>query len=193
MARKTKAFMFAEPLRLIFQRIGLLPLKQNMVTHDVLGRQEVISEVNPTIGPAVGLYASPFGSPNFEAGFGYTNYQQNINDLPLFDDTESTIMQVNIDGAIGEYGIKAVIAYAEYEFTNSLDSDYGPLRLINRGRNEEHEQMSAEFILSSPSDNAFEYMAGAYYQTEELSHDRYSLVVPSGRAHPSKWHFRAFK
>ena len=147
--------------------------------HDVLGRQEVISEINPTIGPAVGLYASPFGSPNFEAGFGYTNYQQNINDLPLFDDTESTIMQVNIDGAVGEYGIKAVIAYAEYEFTNSLDSDYGPLRLINRGRNEEHEQMSAEFILSSPSDNAFEYMAGAYYQTEDLSHDRYSLVAPS--------------
>ena len=147
--------------------------------HDVLGRQEIISEINPTIGPAVGLYASPFGSPNFEAGFGYTNYQQNINDLPLFDDTESTIMQVNIDGAVGEYGIKAVIAYAEYEFTNSLDSDYGPLRLINRGRNEEHEQMSAEFILSSPSDNAFEYMAGAYYQTEDLSHDRYSLVVPS--------------
>lgn len=147
--------------------------------HDVLGRQEVISEINPTIGPAVGLYASPFGSPNFEAGFGYTNYQQNINDLPLFDDTESTIMQVNIDGAVGEYGIKAVVAYAEYEFTNSLDSDYGPLRLINRGRNEEHEQMSAELILSSPSDNAFEYMAGAYYQTEDLSHDRYSLVVPS--------------
>jgi iron complex outermembrane recepter protein len=144
--------------------------------HDVLGRQEVISEINPTIGPAVGLYASPFGSPNFEAGFGYTNYQQNINDLPLFDDTESTIMQVNIDGAIGEYGIKAVIAYTDYEFTNSLDTDYGPLRLINRGRNEEHEQMSAEFILSSPSDRAFEYMAGAYYQTEQLSHDRYSLV-----------------
>jgi len=154
-------------------------IKAEHGNHDVLGRQEVISEINPTIGPAVGLYASPFGSPNFEAGFGYTNYQQNINDLPLFDDTESTIMQVNIDGAVGEYGIKAVIAYADYEFTNSLDSDYGPLRLINRGRNEEHEQMSAEFILSSPSDRAFEYMAGAYYQTEDLSHDRYSMVAPS--------------
>lgn len=152
-------------------------IKAEHGNHDVLGRQEVISEINPTIGPAVGLYASPFGSPNFEAGFGYTNYQQNINDLPIFDDTESTIMQVNIDGAVGEYGIKAVIAYADYEFTNSLDSDYGPLRLINRGRNEEHEQMSAEFILSSPSDRAFEYMAGAYYQTEDLSHDRYSMVV----------------
>ena len=151
-------------------------IKAEHGTHDVLGRQEVISDINPTLGPAVGLYASPFGSPNFEAGFGYTNYQQNIDDLPLFDDTESSIMQVNIDGAIGEHGIKAVVAYTEYEFTNSLDTDYGPLRLINRGRNEQHEQMSAEFILSSPSDRAFEYMAGAYYQTEELSHDRYSLV-----------------
>lgn len=144
--------------------------------YDVLGRQEVISEVNPAIGPAVGLYASPFGSPNFEAGFGYTNYQQNVNDNPIFDDTESTIMQVTVDGAVGEYGLKAIIAYTEYEFTNSLDTDYGPLRLINRGRNEEHEQMSAEFILTSPSDNAFEYMAGAYYQTEDLSHNRYSMV-----------------
>ncbi len=36
--------------------------------------------------------------------------------------------------------------------------------------------MSAEFILTSPSDNAFEYMAGAYYQTEDLSHNRYSMV-----------------
>ena len=151
-------------------------IKAEHGTHDVLGRQEVISDINPDLGPAVGLYVSPFGSPNFEAGFGYTNYQQNIDDLPLFDDTESSIMQVNIDGAIGEHGIKAVVAYTEYEFTNSLDTDYGPLRLINRGRNEQHEQMSAEFILSSPSDRAFEYMAGAYYQTEELSHDRYSLV-----------------
>lgn len=154
-------------------------LKAEHGDYDVLGRQEVIAKVNPALGPAVGLYASPFGATNFEAGFGYKNYQQNVLDLPIFDNTESNIMQVTLDGAIGEYGVKAVIAYTDYEFTNSLDSDYGPLRLINRGRNEEHEQMSAEFILSSPSDNAFEYIAGAYYQTEELSHDRYSYVVPS--------------
>ena len=152
-------------------------IKAELGTHDVKGRQEIITQANPL---ATSLYSGASGADNFEAGLGYNNYQQNIADLPLFDDTESSIMQVTLDGAIGEYGVKAVIAYADYEFTNSLDSDYGPLRLINRARNEEHEQISAEFILSSPSDETFEYIAGAYYQTEELSHDRYSHVAPSG-------------
>jgi outer membrane receptor protein involved in Fe transport len=152
-------------------------IKAEHGTHDVKGRQEIITQANPL---ATSLYSGASGADNFEAGLGYNNYQQNIADLPLFDDTESSIMQVTLDGAIGEHGVKAVIAYADYEFTNSLDTDYGPLRLINRARNEEHEQMSAEFILSSPTDGNFEYTAGAYYQTEELSHDRYSHVAPSG-------------
>lgn len=155
-------------------------LKAEHGKYDVLGRQEVIAQVNPRLGPAVGLYGSPFGATNFESGFDYKNYQQNIKDLPIFDDTESKILQLNIDGSIGEHDIKGIIAYTEYEFTNSLDSDYGPLRLINRGRNEEHEQISAELIITSPSDRIFEYTAGAYYQTEELSHIRYSMVNVSG-------------
>ena len=46
--------------------------------YDVLGRQEVIAQVNPRLGPAVGLYGSPFSATNFEAGFDYKNYQQKL-------------------------------------------------------------------------------------------------------------------
>jgi len=143
---------------------------------DVLGRQELISDTDLSIGPSAALYGSPLGSTNFEAGFGYTTYEQNVRDLPLFDDTESNIFQVTLDGVAGEHGVKAVIGYTDYEFTNSLDSDYSPLKLLNRGRNEQHEQFSAELIISSPSDDKFEYLAGAFFQTEELSNDRYTHV-----------------
>ena len=143
---------------------------------DILGRQELISDINLATGPSAGLYGSPLGSTNFEAGFGYTTYEQNVRDFPLFDDTESNIFQVTLDGVAADHGIKAIIGYTDYEFTNSLDSDYSPLKLLNRGRNEQHEQISAELIISSPSDDKFEYLAGAFYQTEELSNDRYTHI-----------------
>ena len=143
---------------------------------DIIGRQELISETNAATGPSAALYGSPLGSTNFAAGFGYTTYEQNVDDLPLFDDTESNTFQVTLDGTFAEHGVKIVLASTDYEFTNSLDSDYSPLKLLNRGRNEEHEQLSAEFIISSPSDDKFEYLAGGFYQQEDLSNARYTHV-----------------
>lgn len=158
---------------------------------DVIGRQEVISDVGHTtalslpselIAGAAGLvgssalYASAVGATNFTPGFGYTNYEQNVRDLPLFDDTESNILQLTLDGTLAGHGVKLVVAGTDYEFTNSLDTDYGPLKLLNRGRTEEHEQFSAELIISSDTGSAFEYLAGAFYQSEELSNDRYTHV-----------------
>ena len=143
---------------------------------DIIGRQELISETNAATGPSAALYGSPLGSTNFAAGFGYTTYEQNVDDLPLFDDTESNIFQVTLDGTFAEHGVKIILASTDYEFTNSLDSDYSPLKLLNRGRNEEHEQLSAEFIISSPSDDKFEYLAGGFYQQEDLSNARYTHV-----------------
>ena len=145
---------------------------------DVLGRQELISNTDTSLatGGAAALYGTPFGSTNFEAGFGYTTYEQNVRNMPLYDDTESNIFQVTLDGTYAEHGVKAVMGYTDYEFNNSLDTDYSPLRLLNRGRNEQHEQFSAELIISSPSDDKFEYLAGAFYQTEELSNERFTHV-----------------
>ena len=96
--------------------------------------------------------------------------------MPIYDDNESNIFQVTFDGALGEHGIKAVMGYTDYEFNNSLDSDFSPLKFLNRGRNEQHEQFSAELIISSPSDDKFEYLTGAFYQSEELSNRRYTHV-----------------
>lgn len=149
---------------------------------DVLGRQTVTAITNPSLasGGAAALYATPFGSTNFEAGFGYTSYGQNVRNMPLYDDNESNIFQITLDGTYAEHGVKAVIGYTDYEFNNSLDSDFSPLRLLNRGRTEAHEQFSAELIISSPSDDTFEYLTGAFLQTEDLSNERFTHVDLSG-------------
>ena len=161
---------------------------------DVIGRQEVISDVGHTtalslpselIAGAAGLvgssalYASAVGATNFTPGFGYTNYEQNVRDLPLFDDTESNILQLTLDGTLAGHGVKLVVAGTDYEFTNSLDTDYSPLKLLNRGRTEEHEQFSAELTISSDTGGAFEYLAGVFYQSEELSNNRYTHIDAS--------------
>lgn len=149
---------------------------------DVLGRQTVTAITNTSLatGGAAALYATPFGSTNFQAGFGYASYGQNVRNMPLYDDNESNIFQITLDGTYAEHGVKAVIGYTDYEFNNSLDSDFSPLRLLNRGRTEAHEQFSAELIISSPSNDTFEYLTGAFLQTEELSNERFTHVDLSG-------------
>ena len=148
-------------------------LKAEYNSNDVLGRQQMLSLASPT---ATALYRG-FGDPNFTAGFDYEQYDLNCDESGLFDDTESSVVQLTAEWAIGEHTLRSITAYTEYEFTNELDTDYSPLRFINRGRTEEHEQFSQEFLWTSPAGGFLEYLAGAYYQTEELSNDRHTFVV----------------
>ena len=143
---------------------------------DVVGRQALTAKTDTSLatGGAAALYGTAFGATNFEAGFGYPSYTQNVCNMPIYDDNESNIFQVTFDCAIGEHGIKAVMGYTDCEFNNSLDSDFSPLKFLNRGRNEQREQLSAELIISSPSDDKFEYLTGAFCQSEELSNQLYT-------------------
>jgi outer membrane receptor protein involved in Fe transport len=156
--------------------------------NDVIGRQQVLSKANPG---AIALYQA-FGDPNFRPGFDWEQYDlgftrsdlDNLNDTGfakpgLFDDTESDVYQLTVEWRLGEHTLRSITAHTEYEFTNELDSDYSPLRLINRGRTEEHEQFSQELLWSSPTGDFLEFLAGAYYQDEELRNDRHTFVILS--------------
>ncbi|PLW70237.1 hypothetical protein C0039_03245 [Pseudohalioglobus lutimaris] len=148
-------------------------LKAEYNRNDVDGRQQVISRASPT---ATALYQG-FGDPGFKAGFDYEQYDLNFEERGLFDDTDSSVVQLTAEWALGEHTLRSITAYTEYEFTNELDTDYSPLRFLNRGRTEEFEQFSQELLWSSPTGGFVEYLAGAYYQTEELSNDRHTLVI----------------
>lgn len=142
--------------------------KYEMGETKTLGRQDVVSVATPF---AVGRYSA--ADPNFTASFGYDKSAQNISGLvsdDQFHASEWDITTLTAEWAIGEYTLKSTTGYVDYQFQNYLDSDYGPLQFIARGRDETHEQFTQEFLLSSPLGETVEYLAGVFYQDEELEH-----------------------
>jgi iron complex outermembrane receptor protein len=118
--------------------------------------------------------------PNFTSGFSYDKSQANIGGIrPEADvhDSEWDIATLTIDWTIGEHTLKSVTGYVDYQFENYLDSDSGPLAFLARSRDETHKQFSQEFILSSPTGGTLEYLAGLYYQDEDLEHERFTDAI----------------
>ncbi len=137
---------------------------------DTVGRQDVLSIATPF---AVGRYQA--ADPGFAANFGYDKSSQNITggkSDEQFHDSEWNIGTLTAEWSLGEYTLKSITGYVDYEFSNYLDSDYGPLEFLARGRDEQHKQFSQEFLFSSPVGETIEYLAGFYYQDEELKHQR---------------------
>jgi iron complex outermembrane recepter protein len=145
-----------------------LTLKAEHGQFDVTGRQDMITIANPT---ATSLYQA-FGDPNFNADF---NYEKSAADFPgnkAFDDTKANAIQLTADYQWGEHSLRSITAYNDYEFDSISDSDYSPLQFIEQSRSEKHDQFSQEFLLSSPTGGELEYLAGVYYQRNNLTSDR---------------------
>jgi outer membrane receptor protein involved in Fe transport len=151
----------------------LLNFKAEHGEFDVLGRQEMIAEATPT---STALYRA-YGAANFQSGFERETYSLGFPGEQPYDDTETSMYQLTAEYAMGEFTLRSITAYTEYEFTNILDTDSSPVAFLARGRTEEHEQFSQEFLLTSPTGGVFEYMAGVYYQTEKLTNDRNTRVA----------------
>lgn len=154
-----------------------LRLKYETGSTDTVGRQDMVSIATPF---AVSRYQA--ADPNFSAGFGYKKSSDNIISPygdDQFHDSEWDIATLTAEWAFGEYTVESITSLVNYEFTNYLDSDYGPLQFLARGRDEQHEQFSQELLLSSPLGESFEYLAGFYYQDEDLDHFKVTDVVLS--------------
>ncbi|MCX2973384.1 TonB-dependent receptor [Halieaceae bacterium IMCC8485] len=141
------------------------------------GRQDLVS-----IATEFATQRYQVADPDFQAGFGYDKSAKNIGGIrpdTNYHDSDWDIFTLTVEYMFGDHSIKSVTGYVDYQFDNYLDSDYGPLEFLGRGRDETHKQFTQEFLLSSPTGETFEYLAGLYYQDEELSHDRYTDAILS--------------
>jgi len=141
------------------------------------GRNQMISVATPF---SISRYQ--VADPNFNASFGYHQSEANIGGIrpnTEVHDSDWDIGTFTAEWAIGEHTVKATTGYIDYKFENYLDSDSGPLPFLGRGRNEKHEQWSQELLWSSPLGETLEYLVGAYYQTEDLQHYRYTDAILS--------------
>ncbi|MFV0277992.1 MAG: TonB-dependent receptor [Parahaliea sp.] len=139
------------------------------------GRNNVISAASDL---AIQMYRAV--DPDFEPGFDYHKSSRSIGGVrpgEEMQDSEWDVGTLTLEWALGEHTLRSTTGYIKYEWNNYVDADIGPLLILGNGREEEHKQFSQEILLSSPLDRAVEYIAGVYYQSEDLNHYRYSDVV----------------
>jgi outer membrane receptor protein involved in Fe transport len=149
-------------------------LKAEHGEFDVTGRNYKITQSTPT---ATFLYGLG-DDPNFGDSLGF-NEKQSVSGFPGREDNDentSDIFQLNIEYEMGEYSLRSISAYTEYDFSNCVDADYSSLAFIDRCRDEKHEQFTQEFLLTSPVGGTLEYLAGVYYQDATLHSDTSTLV-----------------
>lgn len=153
-----------------------LTFKYEAGESEATGSNEVITVTTP-LSEAVYTAVDPNFAQN--SGFGYKKSAETFGGVrngDTYHDSDWTIATLTAEWALGEYVIKSITGYVDYQFDNYRDNDYGPLIATGRGRDETHEQFTQEFLLSSPLGEDFEYLAGLYYQDEELEHDKFTDV-----------------
>ncbi|MEM8498091.1 MAG: TonB-dependent receptor [Pseudomonadota bacterium] len=136
---------------------------------------------------ATGAYAiTDQNFPDFAniAGLDYTTYKDNgfgdgpqssgptIGRYPDGDDAIVENYALNVNYQMGDYTFTSVTGFSEYEVQSGSDVDWLPLRFIARDDDQDYEQFSQEFRITSPVGERFEYVAGAYYDKSELITDR---------------------
>lgn len=133
---------------------------------DTLGRQNEVGIATPV---ATSIYQT-FGDANFQPGIDYVKYQDGSlpGRPPQFDNSEWDLVSVNGTWNIGEFTFRSITGYIDAIADNSLDLDFASVDLIGQQRVEAHEQFTQEFILFSPQGETVEYLAGFFYQDEDL-------------------------
>ncbi len=130
---------------------------------------EAVSRLAP-IGFAVANAAYPDILNN--VGQDFTGYKNN-NTLRYGEgmELETSGAVLNIDWDFESFTLASVTAYSKYENTASLDGDFGPLDFISAGSEQDFDQISQEFRLSSNSDGAIDWTVGAYFEEQTLEVD----------------------
>ena len=146
---------------------------------DITGRNFKITKSTPT---STFLFSTGSSDPNFENSLGF-NEKQSLGTFPGRDEEDNTtsdIFQLTAEYQMGDFTLRSITAYTEYDFDNCVDGDYSSLSYLDRCRSEEHEQYSQEFLLTSPAGETFEYLAGVYYQNAKLATDTSTFLFWSG-------------
>jgi iron complex outermembrane receptor protein len=77
-----------------------------------------------------------------------------------------------LDYSMGDYLLTSITGYSKYNSVDAVDVDWLPIQFISRDDDQDFEQWSQEFRITSPGGEFFDYVAGAYYETSDLEFDR---------------------
>lgn len=96
-----------------------------------------------------------------------------------FEESTANHLTLNLSYEFGDLTLNSVTGWQDYDLDGAKDQDSTARTLIYSPMfNENYEQFSQEFRLSSPGGETFDYIIGAYFQRSELSYSEVSSVYP---------------
>jgi len=87
-------------------------------------------------------------------------------------DTDTDNIALKLDYQMGDYTLTSVTGWSAYNGVDTVDVDWLPLQFLARDDDQEFEQFSQEFRITSPGGEFFDYVAGIYYEESDLEFDR---------------------
>ena len=97
-----------------------------------------------------------------------------------FSDNETENAVLTIEYNLGENVLTSVTGYSAYEYDELCDCEYTGLNTFTLGLKEEFDQFSQELRIASPTGETLEYIAGLFYQTNDLEFsDQFDVPVNS--------------
>lgn len=118
-----------------------------------------------------------FDNPNLQDGT--VNFKRASNGDRSNNDITAIVGTLNY--ALGDYTLTATAGHLEYDYVEDCDCDFTAAPLFMLTSKEKYSQDSLELRLTSPQDDRLHFVAGAYYQDDNLKFgDQIFLPVDSG-------------
>ncbi|MBM4196267.1 MAG: TonB-dependent receptor [Gammaproteobacteria bacterium] len=112
-------------------------------------------------------------------GDGTLDYRRGANGDSSENDVDAAVLTMDWD--FNGYILTSVSGFLTYEYSEICDCDFTGATQFNLLSEEKYDQWSQEIRIVSPTENRFRWLAGAYYQHDELEFgDQIFLPIDSG-------------
>lgn len=151
-------------------------LKYERNKYDTTGRNiEIIDDVYGFPGPIPTNPAQLAYSQLQVLGFGQSptaldvvqDYNRTSNGESSTNEADNFTLTVNWD--VGGFALTSVSSFLQYEFQELCDCDFSSANVLVVPLSEDYDQFSQELRLVSPGGEAFDWIAGVFYQTNDAS------------------------
>ena len=150
-------------------------LKSSQSTFDVLGRNMEVYQSFGHLEALNSVYNSPTAPWSVDTELNYI-----ADNNGHFSNNEVNNSTLTVDWDLEGLTLTSVTGYVDYEFTESCDCDFTGAPVFDAGRQEEYQQLSQEFRVTSDLGSNFDYIAGLFFQNTDLTYaDQIQLPDPT--------------